>query len=183
MSVGVYVLPLGTWLSGAFRTTWGEGAETPSARPRRSEEEAGRLLESFKDGLEGLLTFRPDWAEDGPALRAVAFSAEGFARPFHLARRWSTRLEVPLLSTLEPPQIWIPADFAPLLRIAAPWDPETTIMAVSTAGVKAELEAILEAIAEEHPDEDAREAWQVTRRLRECAELGLEHRVPVIVEA
>src|SRR5205085_1325600 len=92
MGVTVYVMPLATWLTGSFQSTWGEGRGTPMpAGPRLRDEVAARNLDAFKDEVERLLARRPDWDEEGPARAAGVFSAEGFAGPFLLARRWSYR--------------------------------------------------------------------------------------------
>jgi hypothetical protein len=181
VSVAVYVMPISTWLSGRFRTVWGpDGAAGPQA-PTRSPEEVHRILKRFRESLDPLVVPRAEWDEEGPARSATIFSLEGFARPVELAQRWSYRLKLPRLGALEPPQIWLPAEFDPVFRIAAPWKPESEMTVASSAAVRDDLVRLQQAILkEERPELD--ETEKVTQRLRESAELGLRHRAPVIVE-
>jgi hypothetical protein len=182
LGVSVYVMPLRTWLSGNFRTTWVGGREAVgSARIRRSDEEVDRSLESLGAQLEGLLGFRPEWDENGSARSATIFSLDGFSSPFLQARQWAYRLKLPILCALELPQIWIPALFEAALHLAPPWNPETELTVASSTRLNAELERLLEAIAGEERA-DLTEARQVADRLRGIAALSIEHRVPVIIE-
>jgi len=178
VSVAVYVMPLSTWLSGKIRTTWGEGGV--SLR-RRSGEDVRRNFDAFMEQLEGMLTFRPEWDEEGPVQSATIFSLEGFSGPFLQARAQAYRRRLPILCSLEPPQIWIPAEFDPVLHLAAPWNPERETTVASIPRLKLELERLSEWIAEEDRP-DLAEVHQVTNRLRAIAILSVEHRVPVIVE-
>ena len=182
MSVAVYVMPISTWVSGRFRTVWGpDGAGGPSA-PTRSPEEVQLLLERFRENLDRLVVPRAEWDEDGPARSATIFSLEGFSRPVELAQRWSYRLKLPRLGALEPPQIWLPVEFDPVFRIAAPWKPESEVTVASSASVLADLVRLEEAILKEERPE-LEETERVAQRLRESAELGLRHRAPVILES
>src|SRR6185503_7377695 len=104
-------MPLSTWLSGRFRTSWGPDGGGEPVGPERSPEEVERAVELLGQTLERLLTFRPEWDETGPARSATVFSLDGFSLPFLLARRWGYRLKLPCLQVLEPPQIWLPVDF------------------------------------------------------------------------
>jgi hypothetical protein len=183
VGVSVYVMPLTTYLSGNFRTTWGGGGDSGAApRPRRSGVEVQADVGAFEEQLERLLEFRPDWDEEGPVRSATIFSLDGFSAPFLQARQWAYRLKLPLLGALEPPQIWIPAEFEPVVHLAPHWNPETEVAVVSSQRLKAELERLLEAIAGEERA-DLADACQVTDRLRGIAALSVEHLVPVIVES
>jgi len=181
MSVAVYVLPLRSYLSGSIRIGWEGGASAPTMR-RRSTEEAGRLLDAFRDQLEGLLAFRPDWDEEGPARGAKVFSLDSFAGPFEYARSQAYRRRLPVLCALEAPQIWLPVEFEPVFQVTLPWRSESTTSLASTARVASELERLCEWIAEEDR-EDLAGARHVAEQLRGLASLGLEHRAPVIVES
>lgn len=180
MSVAVYVMPLSTWLSGSFRTTWG-GEGDLSVRRRFSPQDVRRHLESFGDHLERVLAFRPGWDESGPVRSAHVFSASGFAGPFLLARRWSYRLNFPRLSTLEPPQIWLPADFEPVVRLAAPWNPETEVGVASSVRIGGELDLLLREPLGELEQAEHYEDLQVAARLGDIARAAFEHRAPVIL--
>lgn len=182
MSVAVYVMPLSTWLEGRFRTVWGpDGAGGGPSGRERSPDEVRAALDAFGESLDRVLAFRPEWDEAGPARSATIFSLDGFALPFQLAQRWAYKLKLPRLCALEPPQIWLPAEFEPTLRLAAPWKPESEVTVASSSGVQEELGRLLTAIqGEERPDLD--ETERVARRLCESAAQGLEHQSPVIVE-
>jgi len=181
VSVAVYVMPISTWLSGRFRTVWGpDGAAGPQA-PTRSPEEVHRILKRFRESLDPLVVPRAEWDEEGPARSATIFSLEGFARPVELAQRWSYRLKLPRLGALEPPQIWLPAEFDPVFRIEAPWKPESEVTVASSGAVRDDLLRLEQAIrSEDRPELE--EAEKVAQRLRESAELGFHTRTPVIVE-
>jgi hypothetical protein len=182
MGVSVFVMPLGTYLGGSFRTTWGEGGKSgANPRRRRSDEEVQRAIDAFKDHLERLLAFRPEWDDEGPVRSATIFSVDGFSAPFQLARQWGYRLKLPLLCALEPPQIWMPAGFEPVLHLAPSWNPESQVALASSMRLCEELERLVDAIAVEERS-DLAEAGQVADRLRGIAALGVEQRVPVIVE-
>jgi len=180
VSVAVYVMPISTWLSGRFRTVWSAGAGgTP--RPARSPEEVRVALERFREELDRLIVPRAEWNETGDALSATIFSLEAFSRPVELAQQWSYRLRLPRLLALEPPQIWLPVDFDPVFRIAAPWKPESEVTVASSAAVQADVVRLLQAILkEERPELD--ETERVAQRLRESAEVSLLSRAPVILE-
>lgn len=184
MGISVYVMPLRTWLSGDFRTTWGDGGETASApRRRRTLEEAERLRDELRSRLEPLMGERPDWDEEGPARSATAFSDYAFSLPFVLARRWSYRLKLPRLGALEGSQLWLPAVFQPVFHLAPRWSEEKTAIA-SLDGVRAELDRLLEAVENEDSGEVAelQGAFQVGSKLRDLARSALEARAPLIVE-
>ena len=76
--VTVYIMPLRTWLTGSFMTTWGQGRESRgSPGPRRSPEQARQYLESLRNQLEPLLAKRARLRgrmdlEDGEHLGNVA---------------------------------------------------------------------------------------------------------------
>jgi hypothetical protein len=184
--VTVYIMPLGTWLTGSFMTTWGQGRESRgSPGPRRSPEQARQDLESFRTQLEPLLAFRPEWDEEGPPRAATVFSAEGFERPFLQARRWSYRRRMERLCSMELPQLWLPMDFDPVFHLAAPWAPEARLHVASAAGLGRDLHRFSNDLPEELPEESLRElaeAFSIARRLEAIAAVGVEHDVPVIVE-
>lgn len=182
MSVAVYVMPISTWLSGRFRAVWGPHGLGASSPPGRPPEEVRNALERFREELGRLIVPPPEWDEEGPARSATVFSLEGFSLPVELAQQWAYRLPLPRLQALEPPQIWLPAEFEHVFRVAAPWRPESEVAVASSAGVRDELQRLLAAILkEERPDLD--ETERVAQRLRESAELGLKHGMPVIVES
>lgn len=174
MGVSVFVMPLGTNLRGNF--------QAPGlTRKRRSEEDVQSALEAFGARLESLLGVRPEWDEDGPVRSATMFSVDGFSLPFLRARSWTTRVSLPRLCAMELPQIWIPSDFEPAFQVDAPWSPGTEVSVASSMRVRQDLERLLEELAEGEGPEIA-ETLRVADRLRQIAELGLEHRAPVIVE-
>jgi hypothetical protein len=179
----VYVMPLGKWLSGAFRTGWDRsGEERTFPGPKRTDDEVRRGLDAFGERMERLLAFRPDWDEAGPIRSATIFSLDGFVLPFELARRWAYRIKLPRLCALEPPQIWLPGDFDPAFRFAAPWNPDSEVSVASCGGIHQDLERILHAVeGEERPDLE--ETAKVAQNLLKAAAAALEHDVPVIVEA
>jgi hypothetical protein len=184
--VTVYLMPLGTWLTGSFLTTWGQGKESRwSPGPRRSEDEARRDLEDFKDQLERFLAGRPDWDESGPPRAATVFSAEAFERPFFQARRWSYRKRMDRLCSLELPQIWLPVDFDPVFHLPAPWAPEGRVHVASALSLGRELRRFSSELPDELPEEALRElaeSFSIARRLEALASAAVEHRVPAIVE-
>jgi len=182
VSVSVFVMPLSTWLSGRFRTSWGpDGEGSGPAGPQRSPEEVRRGLEALETHVERALAIRPRWDESGPARSATVFSVDGFFAPFLEARRRAYRQKLPLLSVLEPPQIWIPAEFDAALPFPAPWNPPGKWTVASAPRLHAELLRLLGAI-EEDQRPDLEETRRVSGRLAEIAALGVEHDVPVIVE-
>lgn len=180
-------MPLRTWLEGSFRATWIAGGEAPQ-RPRRSGVEAEREVERLRDRLEPLLGRRLDWDESGPPRSATAMSADGFARPFQKARQEAYRRPSLRLCTLEPPELWLPSDFEGVLQL-------DEFAVASSLGVEAEL-GRLQASLEQDPGMEELAALpdgggllaefsallMATRKLRGLAALGVEHRVPVIVE-
>lgn len=180
MSVAVSVMPLRTYLSGALRKIWGGGLRPPSVRRWTAEEVRGHV-EAFRDQLERLLAFRPEWDEEGAVRGTKVFSLENFASPFEYARSQAYRRRLPVLCALEAPQIWLPAEFEPVFQLAPPWNSESKLSLASTVRVASELERLGEWIAE-GDREDLAEARQVAGHLRGLAALGLEHRAPVIVE-
>jgi len=185
MGVSVFVMPLQTWLTGDFRTTWGpdSGAAT-SPRPRRSGEAAERLREEFVSRLESLLGRRPDWDESGPARSATAFSAHSFSLPFLQARRWAYRLKLPQLSVLETPQIWIPTEFESVFPLDSLWSDDGELMVGSLPRVKSELDRLLDALTQEEAGDwaELREVASVGKALRDLAAEGIASDTPVIVE-
>lgn len=194
MGISIFVMPVSLWVRGAFRVGWeGEG----ESRPRRSEEEGALAAEFVRDAVETLAGVRCDWDESAPLKSATTLSAYGFARPFLRARSWAYRAPLPRLCELEPPQLWIPAVFEPVLPIALPHGVELSL--VSAPKLAADFDRILELLAKESPMEEIEslpegsplpgplaEFWdevQTTRRLRDLARLGVEERIPVIVES
>ena len=174
MGALVFVMPLGTNLRGNF--------QAPGlTRKRRSEEDVQAALEAFGARLESLLGFRPEWDEDGPVRSATMFSVDGFSLPFVRARSWSTRVKLPRLCALELPQVWLPSDFEPVFQIDAPWSPGSEVSVASSHRLRGELDRLLAEMAGmDLPD--LPETVRVADRLRESAALGIEHRVPVIIE-
>ncbi|HLY08265.1 MAG TPA: hypothetical protein VKW04_03060 [Planctomycetota bacterium] len=186
MGVSVYVMPLHTWLTGDFRTTWGPDAETASApRRRQSSEDAERLRDEFVSQLEPLIGRRPEWNEGGPARSATAFSVHAFSLPFLQARRWAYRMRLPQLSVLETPQIWIPPVFEPVLRLDSWWGDGGDLLVGSLPRIRSELDRLLEALAREEAAGDwaeLRELARVGEALRDLAGAGIEADLPVIVD-
>jgi hypothetical protein len=107
-------------------------------------------------------------------------------------------VNLPRLQVLVPPQIWLPVSFEPVIRSAAPWDPDVEIGVVSSQGLDSEF-ARLDSLLQTDPRaEDLRALppgamldgplaefdgeWSTLRHLRRVAGLSVEHRVPVIVE-
>jgi hypothetical protein len=182
VSVSVFVMPLSTWLSGRFRPSWGpDGEGGEAAGPQRSPEDVRRGLEALEACVERALGKRPEWDESGPARLAMVFSVDGFFAPFLEARRRSYRQKLPLLSTLEPPQIWIPQEFDVALPFPAPWNPPADWTVASAPRLQVELRRLLGAI-EEDERPDLEETRRVGTRLLEMAALGVTHAVPVIIE-
>ena len=183
MGVSVYVMPLGTYLEGSFRTTWGPDGKGDAPRgPSRSPEESRVAVESFRRRLEDFVPRLSPWDESGPARSATTFSLDGFALPFQLAHQWAYRLPLRRLCALEPPQVWIPSEFEPTIRMKPPWAPEAEWTVASAAGIQSELvRLLLEIEGEERADLE--EAFRVTERLIEAASTAVEHDAPVIVEA
>jgi len=182
VSVSLFVMPLSTWLAGRFRTSWGpDGEAERPAGPQRSPEEVRRGVEGLQAVVERALAFRPEWDEAGPARSATVFSVDGFFAPFLEARRRSYRQKLPLLSALEPPQIWIPPEFDGVLPFPAPWNPPADWSVASAPRLHSELRRLLEAI-EEDERPDLEETRRSAGRLLEIAALGIQHDVPVIVE-
>jgi hypothetical protein len=182
MGVSVYVMPLATYVAGSFRTSWGpdgDGGDPP--RPGLPPEEAGRCVEAFRKQLEQFIPRLPEWDESGPARTATTFSLEGFSLPFLLARQWAHRLKLPRLGRLEPPQIWLPAEFEPAFNLPVPWSPDARWLVASSPGLRSELLRLLRAIEQEGRPELG-ETHRVAGRLIEIAALGVEHDAPVIVE-
>ena len=174
MGVSVFVMPLGTNLRGNFQAPG-------MTRRRRSEEEVRTALDSFLSRLEALLGVRPEWDEDGPVRSATMFSVDGFSLPFLRARSWSTRVNLPRLCAMDLPQIWIPSDFEPAFQVDAPWSPGTEVSVASSVRLQEELERLLaEMVGQEGAD--LAETYRMADRLRQIAGLGVEHRMPVIVE-
>lgn len=153
--IAATVQPLGAWLSRRFRP-----------------DEAATLIEELRTTLDSLLAFRPTWNDEGGLRSATAFSFEGFSRPFELARQG---LKLPRLRVLEPPQIWLPVEFEPVFRIAAPWNPETKVQVASCEGVRGELARLV-------PEIQDREALGAAKRLLTIAEEAVEAGLPVIIE-
>jgi len=175
VSVFVFVMPLGTNLRGNFQAPG-------MTRRRRSEEEVRPALDSFMSRLEALLGVRPEWDEEGPVRSATMFSVEGFSLPFLRARAWSTRLNLPRLCAMDLPQIWIPSDFEPTFQVDAPWNPGTEVSVASSSRLQLDLERLLAEMAGEEEGADLAETYRVADRLRQIAGLGMEHRMPVIIE-
>jgi len=182
MSVTAYVMPLSNYLSGYFDTPDRPFGDRDEGRAtRRTPDEVRQGIESLLDQLERLLAFRPEWDDAGPVRSAVGFSIEGFFAPFMEARRTAYRRKMPLLTVLEPPQIWIPPEFDPAVQIVSPWSPQTEWFVASSSRVHSELVRLLLAIeGEERPD--LAEAHRVTGELIKIAALSVEHDTPVIVE-
>jgi len=185
MGVSVFVMPLQTWLSGDFRTTWGPDSDTATApRRRRSGQAAERLRDEFLARLESLLGRRPDWDESGPARSATAFSVHSFSLPFLQARRWAYRLKLPQLSVLESPQIWIPVEFEGVLRLDSLWNDDGELMVGSLPCLASDLDCLLEALAQEGTGDwaELRDVARVGGALRTLAAEGIDSNTPVIVE-
>jgi hypothetical protein len=173
-------MPLRTYLSGALQRIWDGGPRPPSLRRRTAEEVRGDV-DAFRDQLEKLVAFRPEWDEEGPARDAKVFSLDNFAGPFQYARSQAYRRRLPVLCGLEAPQLWLPVEFEPVFEVAPPWNPESRLGLASAVRVAAELERLGEWMAEEDR-EDLAGPRHVAEQLRGLAVLGLQHRTPVVVE-
>jgi hypothetical protein len=154
VGVSIYIMPLETYLSGNFRTTWerqaesagspgfrisGQGLEGPPPRPRRSEDDVRDWIRAFRVAGLDSLGFTPEWDGDGPVLAAVTMSYSGFAGPALAARRYAARLRGELLRSLEPPVILLPEAFDELREFPSP-DGEDDVIAVgSSARLEEEL--------------------------------------------
>lgn len=171
-------MPLGMHLAG-YRVT-GEGVK-PQA-PGRSPEESRPLIEAFRRRLEAFVPRLAPWDESGTPRLVMSFSLDGFALPFQLAHQWAYRLPLRRLCSLEPPQVWLPSEFEPAIRLTPPWAPDTEWTVASAAGVQSELVRLLLEIEREERA-DLEEAFRVTERLIEAASTSVEHDAPVIVEA
>jgi len=174
VGISVFVMPLGTNLRGNFHAPG-------MTRKRRSEEEVRAALDSFLSRLEALLGVRPEWDEEGPVRSATMFSVDGFSLPFLRARSWSTHVNLPRLCAMDLPQIWLPSEFEPVFQIDAPGNPGTEVSVASSVGLQQDLERLLAEIAGAE-GADLAETYRVADRLRQIAGLGVEHRMPVIVE-
>jgi hypothetical protein len=163
VGVSVYVMPLRTYLSGAFQATWetrgdlagGEGGlrSTEGGIPpapkthRRSEEEVHSAVETFRAELAtqaAVGSDGSDWDEEGPVRSASTLSYDSFVGPCQRALRWSYRLKLPRLCEMIPPQLWIPFRFGPTVRVKAPWNPDAQIAVASSPGIVEEFDRMLE---------------------------------------
>lgn len=177
----VFVMPLRTWLAGEFRATWrGESTSMPC---RRDPEHAAGLRDSLLGALEPLIGRRPEWDEEAPARAALALSGHSFSLPFLLARRWSYRMKLPTLCSLEGFQLWIPESFEQALRVPSPWS-EETVMVASLQRVTSELGRLRDHIeAEESPEiPEIRDGFKVAGRLLDAANEAAATGLPVIIE-
>lgn len=211
MGVSIYVMPLRTWLSGDFRTTWElreEVAGKPGLQltpegiadapdPRESDEDVLPLVEEFRQRLSAFVTAPLDWDEEAEFRSATTMSYGSYGNPRSRAQQWTYRMSLPRLQAMEAPQIWLPVPFEPTIRIAAPWDEEGEVRVVSSAGLASELDRLSRLMDEDPLMEElkASEGGIVSapvaefddqldsiRQLRRIAESSLRHRLPVIVE-
>jgi hypothetical protein len=184
VGISVFVMPLRTWLSGDFRTTWAGGEVGGPPRRRRPLEAAERLRDEFLSRMESLLGRRPEWDESGPVLSATTFSAHAFSLPFLQARRWAYKMKVPQLNVLEATQLWIPSAFDQVLTVSSLWSDEGEVMVGSLPRLKSELDTLLQALEGEEAGDwaELREVSKAARSIREAVSTALDHRVPVIVE-
>ncbi|HEV3027704.1 MAG TPA: hypothetical protein VG457_09040 [Planctomycetota bacterium] len=108
-----------------------------------------------------------------------------FSLPFLQARRWSYRMNLPQLSVLETPQIWIPPAFDPVFHLDSLWSQDDEVMVGSLPRVKSELDRLLDGLSQEEAGDwaELREVAAVGKALRALAETGMECGAPVIVEA
>jgi len=202
MGVSLYVMPLGTYLRGDFKTTWAirseTGSEDPPAAPARAEGEVQAALAAFRTRLSTFIVNSLDWDEESSLRHASTMGYGSFGRACERARQWAYQVNLPRLQVLVPPQIWLPVEFEPTVRAAAPWDPDTEIGVVSSRGLDSEF-GRLAALLEKDPRAEELRALppgsiltgplaefdgerSTLRHLRKIAGLSIEHRVPVIVE-
>lgn len=202
MGVSLYVMPLGTYLRGDFKTTWairtGMESEVPPAVPSRAGDEVQDVLAAFRKRLSIFIVSLLDWDEESAFRHASTMGYSSFGRPCERARQWAYQVHLPRLQVLMPPQIWLPVPFEPTIRAAAPWDPDAEVGVVSSQGLDAEFgrladllekdpraeewRALPEGASVSGPLEEFDGEWSTLRHLRKIAGLSIEHRVPVIVE-
>lgn len=150
--IGVFVMPLETWLRNDFRPG-----------PKRTPEDVAAWVETFVRKMDGLLTVRPEWDSEAAIQSATAFSLDAFFSPFEEARGRKLRALAALVDT---PQIWLPSSFEPVFRIDAPGG---AVRVASSAQVAKELASLSS-------------EFEAAERLRTIARSALDHRLPVIVE-
>jgi hypothetical protein len=202
MGVSLYVMPLGIYLRGDFKTTWEIGTESGSEDPRRvpsrDEGEVHVALAAFRKRLSTFIVSPLDWDEESDFRHASTMGYGSFGRPCERARQWAYQVQLPRLQVLVPPQIWLPVPFEPTVRAAAPWDPDLEIGVVSSRGLDSEF-GRLSALLEKDPRAEELRSLSpgsilsgplaefdgersTLRHLRKIAGMSIEHRVPVIVE-
>lgn len=150
--IGVFVMPLETWLGNQFRPG-----------PKRTPEDVAIWVDAFVRKMDGLLAVRPEWDSQGSIQSATAFSLDAFFGPFEEARSRKLRA---LAALVETPQIWLPSSFEPVFRIDAPGG---EVRVASSTQVEKELASLSS-------------EFEAAERLRTIARSALEHHLPVIVE-
>jgi len=172
MGVSLYVMPLGTYLRGEFRTTWEirsestggssgfrigpEGTEHPPSVRALSEEEVRAALAAFRKRLSTFIVSPLEWDEESDFRHASTMGYGSFGRPCERARQWAYRTNLPRLQVLMPPQVWLPVPFEPTLRAAAPWDPDAEIRVVSSQGLDSEFGRLAGLLEQDPRAEDLR---------------------------
>jgi len=165
MGVSVYVMPLQTYLSGAFKTTWEtrsesaggapgfritpEGIADPSERPRRPDAEVQLAIKRFRKAVGQFVTVPLEWDEETPFRNASSLSYGSFGGPRRRAEQWAYRVNLPRLRAMSAPQIWLPVVFEPTIRVTPPWDEESEIRIVSSVGLLSEFDRLSKLMAEE----------------------------------
>lgn len=149
MGMSLYVMPLRTYLTGRFKTTWEIRSELtgksgflitpeglrPGPPPREtcSDEEAALFLASLRDSLEPLLGLRPEWDEEGEVAQAVSMSYSSFGLPMAAAARYPGVHDFLQLRRLEETWFWLPVAFESPFRVPHPFDPEERMVVGSSS--------------------------------------------------
>ena len=163
MGVSLLVMPLRTWLTGSYATTW-EGSGVRAA-PRRilTDEEATAYVARVQRAVGG------EWDEDVPAVKAVAMSAEGFAQASAWAGHVGARHLTDALQAF-----WLPVDFDAPREVPDPRGGDEPLTALSAPALAREIRAVVRL------REGAVEPS--VRALLDVAALAAERRVPVVLE-
>lgn len=163
MGVSLYVMPIRTWLTGAYAPSW-EGAGRAVAAPRLlSDEDADAYLARVQRAVGSA------WEDAGPPLAAVAMSYEGFSR----ASAWAGHVGARHLSDpLQP--FWLPVDFDAPREVPDPRGGEEPLLALSAPALRREIEAVVRL--------REGEVEPSIRALLDVAALSERRRVPVVLE-
>ncbi len=157
MGVSVYVMPLHTWVSGDFTTTWEtreeaagmpglritpEGLAGPVPPRKRREKEVAAAIGDFRKRVGSFVTAPLEWDEESPFRSATTMSYSSYGSPRRRAQQWAYKVNLPRLQAMEAPQLWLPVPFEPTIRIIAPWNEDSEIRVVSSRGLLTELDKL-----------------------------------------